>query len=109
MVLAAVARIAAELTPEFVMQRGRCVAELRPADARKGAAVADFMREQPFAGRRPVFLGDDITDESAFDYVNHAGGLSLAVGVGHPTVARAHLRSVQTARLWLRRLLEQPQ
>jgi trehalose 6-phosphate phosphatase len=107
-VLSTVARTAVELGPEFVMQRGRCVAELRPADARKGAAVADFMCEPPFAGRRPVFIGDDITDESAFDYVNTVAGLSIAVGVSHPTLARGRLSSVKAARAWLRQLLEQP-
>jgi trehalose 6-phosphate phosphatase len=106
-VLVTVARLAERLGPSLVMQRGRCVVELRPAEARKAVAIAEFMQEAPFHGRRPVCLGDDLTDECAFDWVNGAGGLSVAVGVTHASVASAHLRSVQSARLWLRRLLEQ--
>lgn len=106
-VLKAVARIAERSGSALVMQRGRCVAELRPAEARKATAIAEFMQEVPFKGRRPVCLGDDLTDECAFDWVNGAGGLSVAVGVTHASVASAHLRSVQSARMWLRRLLEQ--
>jgi trehalose 6-phosphate phosphatase len=107
-VLSVVSRLAAELGSAFALQRGRCVAELRPTDASKAAAIAAFMEEAPFRGRRPVCLGDDLTDESAFDWVNRAGGLSVAVGVTHDSVATAHLRSVESARLWMRRLLDQP-
>lgn len=108
-VLAEVSHLAVALGPSFAMQRGRCVVELRPAEARKAAAISAFMEEPPFHGRRPVCLGDDLTDECAFDWVNSAGGLSVAVGVSHASVATAHLRSVQSARMWLRRLLEQPE
>jgi trehalose 6-phosphate phosphatase len=100
-----VAAIVARLGPEFELQRGRCVAEIRPARASKAGAVADFMSEPPFHGRRPVCLGDDLTDECAFEWVNAAGGLSIAVGVARDSVAQAHLHSVAAARLWLHRLL----
>jgi trehalose 6-phosphate phosphatase len=105
MLVGAVAEIAAGLGPEFELQRGRCVAEIRPARASKAGAIADFMEELPFRGRRPVCLGDDLTDECAFEWVNAAGGLSIAVGVQRASVAQAHLHSVAAARLWLRRLL----
>jgi trehalose 6-phosphate phosphatase len=107
--LTEMSRLVAALGPSFAMQRGRCVVELRPAAARKAAAIAAFMQEPPFHGRRPVSMGDDLTDECAFDWVNSAGGLSVAVGVSHESVATAHLRSVQSARMWLRRLLDQPE
>jgi trehalose 6-phosphate phosphatase len=108
-VLAEMSQVAAALGPSFALQRGRCVAELRPAEARKASAIEAFMQEPPFRGRRPVCLGDDLTDECAFDWINRAGGLSIGVGVSHVSVATAHLRSVQSARMWLQRLLEQPE
>jgi trehalose 6-phosphate phosphatase len=104
--LAEVSGLVAELGPDFELQRGRCVAEIRPASANKAAAIAEFMLEEPFRGRRPLCLGDDITDECAFDWVNRAGGLSVAVGVERDSHAQAHLKSVSAARLWLQRVAE---
>lgn len=98
-----VAALVDRLGPDFELQRGRCVAEIRPAQANKATALADFMQEYPFRGRRPLCLGDDLTDECAFEWVNAAGGLSIAVGVDRHSHARAHLPSVADARLWLRR------
>jgi trehalose 6-phosphate phosphatase len=91
--------------PEFELQMGKMVAELRPAGANKGAAVAQFMREAPFSGRRPVYVGDDLTDESAFEWVNQAGGLSIAVNVAGATAALERLPSVAAVRAWLAELL----
>src|SRR3712207_3583200 len=47
----------------LAVQRGKMVAELRPEGADKGAALRRLMAEPPFAGARPVFVGDDLTDE----------------------------------------------
>jgi trehalose 6-phosphate phosphatase len=101
-----VSDIASALAPELELQRGRRVVEIRPSVANKAAAVAEFMQEPPFRGRRAVFLGDDVTDECAFEWVNSVGGLSVAVGVDRDSSAQAHLHSVSAARLWLRRLVE---
>jgi trehalose 6-phosphate phosphatase len=106
LVLGEVAALAESLAPAFELQRGRCVAELRPAAANKAGAIAEFMNEVPFAGRRPLCLGDDLTDECAFEWVNGAGGVSLAVGVTRHSAAQAHVHSVHAARMWLRRLVE---
>ena len=87
------------------VQRGRMVIELRPRGANKAAAIAGFMEEMPFRDRRPVCLGDDLTDEQAFEWANAMGGYSIAVGAQHESVARAHVGSVRQARAWLRALV----
>lgn len=87
-------------------QRGRMVVELTPDTVNKATAVAEFMQEEPFRGRRPVYVGDDLTDEPAFEWVNAAGGISVAVDVAPPTSARTHLGSVREVRAWLRALLD---
>ena len=43
-------------------------------------AIREFLKEMPFRGRRPIFIGDDATDERALEYVQRVGGLSVAVG-----------------------------
>ncbi|HAQ87243.1 MAG TPA: trehalose-phosphatase, partial [Pseudomonas sp.] len=43
---------------------GKCVFELKPRGASKGEVIRTFMQEAPFAGRTPVFIGDDLTDEA---------------------------------------------
>jgi trehalose 6-phosphate phosphatase len=93
------------LRASFETQRGRLVIELRPKGSTKADAVSAFMQEVPFRGRKPIFLGDDLTDECAFEWVNTAGGYSVAVGVERDSVARAHLPSVPAAREWLHSLL----
>lgn len=93
-------RICSELGPEYVLQEGKRVVELKPAGKDKGVAVQEFLREPPFLGRRPVFLGDDATDEYAFAVVNEADGISVKVGPGK-TGARFRLKDVRAVRRWL--------
>ena len=85
------------------VQHGRMVAEVIPSEASKALALADFMAEPLFRGRLPVYVGDDITDESAFQWANAAGGLSVAVS-RESSFARAHLDTVGAVRSWLRGL-----
>lgn len=66
--------------PGVEIMPGHCVFEVRQAGIDKGAAVDRFMAAPPFAGRRPVFIGDDVTDEAGFRAVNQAGGIAVAVG-----------------------------
>ena len=88
------------------VQHGRMVAEVTPSDASKALALRDFMAESPFSGKLPVYVGDDITDESAFQWTNAAGGLSIAVSQPQPSCARAHLETVDAVRSWLHSLTE---
>jgi trehalose 6-phosphate phosphatase len=76
----ALGEVAARLAPEYHLLEGKQVFELRPASATKSDAVQAFMREAPFAGRRPIYVGDDITDLDGFAAAERAGGLSVAVG-----------------------------
>ncbi|AIY42435.1 Trehalose-6-phosphate phosphatase [Collimonas arenae] len=80
----------------FVMLRGKMVVEAKAADISKGSAIAAFMQEAPFAGRRPVFIGDDITDEAGFAWVQSAQGGGLGIKVG-PGDSQAHARLASAA------------
>ncbi len=64
----------------LTVKRGKHVAELIRPGVDKGAAVYSLMETAPFAGARPVFLGDDVTDEDGFAAAHHLGGLAIAVG-----------------------------
>ena len=91
----------------FTLQRGKYVVELKPTGQDKGTAVATILRERPFRGRVPVYLGDDATDEHAFAVVNALGGHSIKVGRG-ATRARWRLSSVAAVRAWLAPFHETP-
>jgi trehalose 6-phosphate phosphatase len=88
------------LGKEYCLQRGKRIVEVKPAGKDKGAAVLEFMAEDPFRGRTPVFLGDDLTDEYGFATVNRLKGYSIKVGPG-PTAARFRFRNVAAVRAWL--------
>ncbi len=80
--------------------RGRKVIEIKPGQMNKGTAIRAFMSEPPFAGRTPVFAGDDVTDESGFAVVNEMGGVSVKVGDG-ATAADWALPGVSQVLEWL--------
>lgn len=104
------AQVQAEAGPAFCLQAGKGIVELKPAGRDKGMAVQEFMQEEPFRGRVPAFVGDDVTDEFGFRMVNQLGGHSVKVGTGD-TDARWRLRDVRAVRAWLARCLvaaEQP-
>lgn len=86
----------------LVVQHGKMVAELRPAGADKGDAVETLMREPGFAGARPLFMGDDLTDEHAFAAAAALGGAGILVGDERETGARYRLESVGAVAAWLR-------
>lgn len=94
-------RLAAGLVPEYELLAGAMVMELRPASSTKGSAVGAFLQEPPFAGRRPVYAGDDVTDETAFEAVNAREGVSILVGAREPTAAMHRLTDVSAMHRWL--------
>lgn len=87
--------------PGYRLQHGNCVVELRPAHSDKGEAVRTLMQAAPFAGRIPVYAGDDLTDEDGFAAANRLGGLSVRVGDREPSLATHTLTDTDALRDWL--------
>lgn len=85
------------------LQRGVMVRELRPGGADKGDAVRAFQSEPPFGSGRPVFVGDDVTDEDAFRAAAELGGAGVLVGEERATAATYRLPSVTAVLDWLKR------
>ena len=92
--------LATRVGAQYCVQAGKRVVEMKPAGKDKGVAVQEFMQEEPFRGRTPVFVGDDSTDEYGFATVNRLHGHSVKVGPGR-TAARWRLRDVRAVQAWL--------
>lgn len=59
---------------------GKAVLEVKQPMFNKGTAVRELMQHEPFRGRRPIFIGDDVTDEAAFDVMPEFNGVAFSVG-----------------------------
>jgi trehalose 6-phosphate phosphatase len=90
------------LGPGFTLRAGKCVYEVHPSDVNKATAIASLMAQTPFKGRIPVFIGDDLTDEDAFAFVNDTDGISVKVGTHSASAARYSVPSVSDALEWLK-------
>ena len=99
-------RLAIGCAEHVMVQTGKCVVELKPAGVDKGTAIVDYMAEPPYRGRRPVFVGDDSTDERGFVAINDLGGISIKVGSGD-SCARYRLADVETVRAWLEQAVQE--
>ena len=88
-------------THGLLVKRGKRVAELVRPGADKGAAVRSFMHAEPFAGSRPVFIGDDVTDEDGFAASADLGGFGIAVGSRPAQSARYGLADPAAVQQWL--------
>lgn len=99
----AVRRTAAELARRHRLDvlEGSMVVELKLGGHTKADAIADFMAAPPFAGRTPVAVGDDITDEDAFNAVLRMGGVAVRVGERGETAARYRLADTAAVLRWL--------
>jgi trehalose 6-phosphate phosphatase len=95
--LSTVDRALAAVGAGYRIQYGHAVAEIVPSHVSKGGAVDEFLTLNPYVGRRPIFFGDDLTDEAAFAVVNRHGGLSVKIGEG-PTAAGARLANPEALR-----------
>ena len=99
--LAAVEAAVAEVDG-YKVQHGKMVVEAKPIDADKGRALIRAMGAAPFAGRAPVMVGDDVTDEDAFAAAQRLGGRAIKVGSGD-TRATARLEDVEATVQWIAR------
>ncbi|HEV7122712.1 MAG TPA: trehalose-phosphatase [Rhodanobacter sp.] len=91
--------------PDYELQPGRQVVEFRPVGVDKGEAVRQLLAVPPFAGRVPVYVGDDLTDEHAFKQINCVHGISVRAGSRVPTLAQFSLADPAAVRAWLQRVL----
>lgn len=79
---------------------GNMVSEVVLKDAGKGAAIERFLAKPPFAGRAPVMVGDDVTDEHGFEAAQALGGFGIRIGSG-ASAARYRLPDVPALADWL--------
>lgn len=89
--------------PDFELVPGKMVLEARPRGVSKGEALRAFMREEPFLGRTPIFIGDDTTDEDAFVAAQDLGGVGIKLGDGE-TAARMRIPNVAAVHALIRGL-----
>jgi len=83
------------------VQPGRMVFEIKPTTTNKGRVVRAFLQEPLFAGSRPVFAGDDLTDEAGFDAAVSAGGYGVLIGERPSSAATFSLPDVAAMHAWL--------
>src|SRR3982751_1413047 len=105
-IYAAVSLIRADLpnAPIEVLP-GKCVCEIKHSGFNKASGVLELMSHEPFKGRRPIFIGDDVTDESVFAIMPDLRGLAFSVGRRATGVAD-HFDEPRDVRAWLARLVD---
>jgi trehalose 6-phosphate phosphatase len=97
----AVARICAENpAAEIEILSGKFVLEIKQMGFNKATGVRELMRYPPFAGRHPIFIGDDVTDESVFEIITEFDGLAFSVGRMVAGV-NGHFDKPEAVRGWL--------
>ncbi len=84
---------------------GKCVCEIKQAGFDKATGVRELMTHEPFQGRTPIFIGDDVTDESVFAIMPDLGGLAFSVG-RHANGVAGHFEAPSDVRAWLKRLID---
>jgi trehalose 6-phosphate phosphatase len=102
----AVSALVRPLAPAYHLQEGKMVLEIKPHEFTKAAAIDEFLREAPFAGRTPVVVGDDLTDQAGFRLAESVGGISIAVG--HRVQGQWRFDNPAAVRHWLASIAELP-
>src|SRR5580692_5745081 len=102
----AVSLIRADLpTAPIEVLPGKCVCEIKHSGFNKASGVTELMTRAPFVGRRPFFIGDDVTDESVFAIMPDFDGLAFSVGRRAQGVAD-HFDEPRDVRAWLANLVD---
>jgi trehalose 6-phosphate phosphatase len=97
----------AALPERFELLPGKMVWEVRPRGVSKGTAIEAMLARQPFAGRHPVFVGDDRTDEDGFATVRRHGGTAIRIGTAATGAGDLpQIASPQAFRTWLATLAD---
>jgi trehalose 6-phosphate phosphatase len=84
---------------------GKCVCEIKHSGFNKASGVLELMKHEPFKGRRPIFIGDDVTDETVFAIMPDLNGLAFSVGRRAQGVA-GHFDEPSDVRAFLARLID---
>jgi trehalose 6-phosphate phosphatase len=84
---------------------GKCVCEIKHAGFNKASGVTELMKHEPFKGRRPIFIGDDVTDETVFAIMPDLKGLAFSVGRRAQGV-NGHFDEPRDVRAFLAELLD---
>jgi len=83
------------------LQPGKMMIEVRAGGGDKGTAIRALMAEPELVDRRPVFMGDDLTDEPGFIAAAQLGGAGILVGERRESAAQFRLDGVEAALAWL--------
>jgi trehalose 6-phosphate phosphatase len=94
-----------ERIPDWTLISGKYGLEMRPSAVDKGTAMTSFMQEDAFAGRVPVFIGDDAADEDGFLAAKSAGGYGIKVGDG-PSAAQYRWAHPGAVHAWLQHIAQ---
>lgn len=99
-VIATVRDEVAKLGENLRILCGKAVVEVKARGFNKGTGLKRLMQAPPFLGRRPIFLGDDVTDEDALAAVRDFSGMGISVGCLLPG-ATQQVTSPAEVRTWL--------
>jgi trehalose 6-phosphate phosphatase len=90
---------------KLVLQSGHMESELKTPGPDKGDALRAFMTEAPFINTAPVFIGDDVTDETGFAAAIEFNGFGILVGSERATLASMRLKDPEAVLGWIERSL----
>jgi len=95
--------VASEPKHDVEVLFGKQVIDVKPTHFSKGSAVRSLMRRKPFVGRKPLFVGDDTTDESVFAILPDLEGSGYSVG-RQVAGTQGTFASPRDVRSWLRQI-----